>query len=298
MKLKYRILKKDCNLSIKLILKTKLNLSNNLITTLKKNNLILLNNIPSKINTLTMPDDILSVDLSKIEEKNIIKPQNIPINIIYEDDYLIALNKQSNIVVHPTYLYPDKTLSNGLLYYFNKNNINILIRPVSRLDKNTTGIILFAKNPYIQESLITQMKNKIFKKNYIALLEGTLKNDFGTIDVPIKRNPNSIIERCVSDNGLKSVTHYKIIKKYENYTLVSFDLETGRTHQIRVHSKYIGHPIVGDSLYNNKSTLINRQVLHSNTIKFRHPISKKALKLSAPIPHDIENILIKLNTLN
>lgn len=164
------------------------------------------------------------------------------------------------------------------------------IRPVNRLDKDTSGLIVFAKNEYIQECLVRQMSKGVFKKEYIAILEGFVKPKTGIINAPIARKENSIIERCISDTGDYSVTHYKVIEIYNNFSIVKFTLETGRTHQIRVHSKYIGHPILGDSLYGNSSELISRQALHAHKIRFIHPILNKVQKYTSKIPEDFNNV--------
>ena len=165
------------------------------------------------------------------------------------------------------------------------------IRPVNRLDRDTTGIVIFAKNEYIQECLIKQMVNKSFKKEYVAILEGLLKKISGTIDASISRKTGSIIERCIDKSGAKAISHYEVIKKNNNLSLVKFILETGRTHQIRVHSKYIGHPIVGDTLYGKNSNLISRQALHCYKLAFVHPITKKEIEIISEIPNDMKTLI-------
>ena len=209
------------------------------------------------------------------------------LNIIYEDDYLLILNKPAGIAIHPSALHFYDTLSNGVKYYFDIMGIHKKIRIVNRLDKDTSGIVIFAKNEYVQELLSLQMKSNSFKKEYIGVLEGILETSKGTINAPIARKSNSIIERCIDESGQTSITNYKVIKIFSNMSLVHFVLETGRTHQIRVHSKYIGHPIVGDTLYGSFSPIISRQALHSYKVKFMHPITMKSMELVADIPHDI-----------
>lgn len=165
------------------------------------------------------------------------------------------------------------------------------IRPINRLDRDTTGIVIFAKNEYIQECFVKQMKLGKFYKEYVAILEGVLDKSKGTIDAPIGRKDGSIIERCIDKNGAKSVTHYEVISSKDNLSLVKFVLETGRTHQIRVHSKYIGHSILGDTLYGNETNLISRQALHAHKTAFIHPITKKQIELTSPMPKDMMEIL-------
>ena len=221
----------------------------------------------------------------------LIIPTKMELDILYEDDALLVLNKPANIPVHPSMEHYTNSLSNGVKYYFEQLNLKRKIRPVNRLDKNTSGIVIFAKNEYIQECLVRQMKNNLFKKEYFALLDGKLENRNGTINAPITRKANSIIEREISNNGAPSITHFELIKNYDNYCFVKFLLETGRTHQIRVHSKYIGHPILGDSLYGKSSDLIDRQALHSYKVTFIHPITNKKMEVLAELPSDIKKLI-------
>lgn len=172
-----------------------------------------------------------------------------------------------------------------------KSGIHKKIRPVNRLDLNTTGLIIFAKNEYIQESLIRQMKNSIFTKEYLAIVTGTLENKKGIIDASISRKENSIIERCVSKNGQRAITEYEVIKNSKDISLVKCKLLTGRTHQIRVHMAYIGHPLLGDTLYGKESNLIKRQALHCYKIVFLHPVSYKKIELKIDLPKEFNTII-------
>jgi 23S rRNA pseudouridine1911/1915/1917 synthase len=213
------------------------------------------------------------------------------LKIIYEDDYILAVDKPYNMAVHPSILHYENSLSNGVKYYFELIGLNRKIRPVNRLDRDTTGIVLFAKNEYIQECLIRQMNSKLFYKEYLAILEGLLENSKDIINAPIARKDDSIIERCISKDGAKAISHYEVIDSKNNLSLVKFILETGRTHQIRLHSKHIGHPIIGDTLYGNESNLISRQALHCHKISFVHPVSKNKLEIISPIPEDIKKAI-------
>ena len=174
-----------------------------------------------------------------------------------------------------------------------KSGIHKKIRPVNRLDLNTSGLIIFAKNEYIQESLIRQMKNNIFTKEYLAIVTGSLENKKGKIDAPISRKENSIIERCVSKIGQRAITEYEVIKNSKDMCLVKCNLITGRTHQIRVHMAYIGHPLLGDTLYGKESTIIKRQALHCYKIAFLHPVSHKKIEFKIDIPKEF-NIILKI----
>ena len=167
------------------------------------------------------------------------------------------------------------------------------IRPVNRLDLNTSGVIVFAKCEYIQESLSKQMIDNTFKKEYLCIVEGIFDKKSGTINLPIDRKEGSIIERCISKDGQNSITHYEVLKEFKdkNYSLVKCLLETGRTHQIRVHMKELSHPLLGDTLYGTSSNLINRQALHSYMVSFIHPVTKKEMKIVAKLPKDMRILL-------
>lgn len=227
------------------------------------------------------------------EDNSNIVPTKMNLQIIYEDDAYIVINKPSNLPVHPSMLHYENSLSNGLKYYFEQICLKKKIRPVNRLDKDTSGIVVFAKNEYVQECLVRQMKNKTFQKEYLAICDGVFEEKIrsGTINFPIARKENSIIERCVNKSGDTAITHYNVLKNNFNYSLVYCSLETGRTHQIRVHLSYIGHPIVGDTLYGKVSNKINRQALHAYRISFIHPIKKEKVTYISQLPEDMQNLI-------
>ena len=281
------------NKTIKQILKERLFISDRLLTFLKKNSLILYNNDKiTNLNILARLNSTVTVDLNFEEDNNNIVPIKMDLKIIYEDEALLIIDKPAGIPVHPSILHYTNSLSNGVKYYFDSINLKKKIRPVNRLDRNTSGIVIFAKNQYIQECLIHQMQTKEFKKTYLAVVEGHLKKLNGTIDAPITRKENSIIERCVAENGEKS--HYKVLKQNfeKNYDIVECLLETGRTHQIRVHLSYIGHPLIGDTLYGNNSKYISRQALHAYKVEFIHPITNKLTQFTSDLPKDFVSFII------
>lgn len=289
MKLEY-IVNSNKFSTIKEVLKSHFDISNRLLLKLKQNNQILKNNTICNINTpLSINDKICVVLDFKEESKNIIATK-MPLKIVFEDDSILILNKQAGIPVHPSQAHFTDSLSNGIKYYFSDKNLNCKIRPVNRLDKDTSGLVIFAKNQYIQECLIRQMEKNIFQKKYLAILIGNLEKKSGIIDVPIARKEGSIIEREVNVNGQNAITEYKLIKNFDNYSLVEFSLKTGRTHQIRVHCKYIGHPILGDYIYGNESEFISHQALHAYKISFIHPITKKAMIFEIPLPDDMKRL--------
>lgn len=276
--------------NIKEIVKSEFHISDRLLRKLKQNSKIHLNNSPISVNYNNIhTGDIISVDLNFDEEYDNILPTKMPLDILYEDNYLLVVNKEPNTPVHPSCNHFSDSLSNGVKFYYDSIRLKRKIRIVNRLDKDTSGIVIFAKNEYVQESLIKQMQTHIFKKEYLAVLDGTLDSNNGVILAPIARKENSIIERCVNfDTGDIAITHYDLIKTIdESCSLVHFVLETGRTHQIRVHSKYIGYPILGDTLYGQSSKLIDRQALHAYKVSFIHPITKEEIQIEAELPEDM-----------
>ena len=291
--LKYIVKKEDENKTINQILKNQYEFSNRLFSKLINGKYIFLNG--KNIDTRLSPKekDILTIDLNYKEDNSNIIANKMNLDIVYEDEGLLILNKPAGFAVHPSIEHYDNSLASGVKYYFESKGIAKKIRPVNRLDLNTSGLIVFAKNEYIQESLIRQMKNNIFKKEYLAIVDGYLENKKGIIDEPIARKENSIIERCVSKNGKSAITEYEVIKEKDNYSLIKCKLLTGRTHQIRVHFAYIGHPLIGDTLYGKKSNLIDRQALHSYKISFCNLITGKDMSFEN-IPDFLEKFFKNL----
>lgn len=302
MDLKYIVDEQSAGKTIKYILKNKLELSERLVKKLKYSGKILCNSKPVFVNATVNTGDVVKVNIDFMEKSEEIVPEKIDIDVLYEDDCMIALNKQPGIVVHPTSSHPTGTIANGLVNYLISKGISKKVRPVSRLDRDTSGIIIFAKNQYIQESLIRQMSENNFIKQYIGVVHGIVEKSEGTVNLPIDRKPGSIMLRHVSPSGVSSITHFKVIEYLNNATYMEFSLETGRTHQIRVHCQAIGHPLIGDTLYPSLSpephyrqdlpdALIPRQALHSYKARFIHPHTGKILELIAPIPQDISKLL-------
>lgn len=281
------------NIMINDILGKKILMSSRLKNKLIKNKAILLNGIFVDTRAVAHLGDVLTIILDLSEDNSNIVPSQIPLDIVYEDAHILIVNKPAGIAVHPSMLHFDNSLSNGVKYYFDSIGLHKKIRAVNRIDLNTSGLVLFAKNEYIQECLIKQMANKTFEKTYLALVYGHVPKIKGTINAPIARKENSIIERCVSASGQVAITHYEVIKEFEKYSLVACKLETGRTHQIRVHMAYIGNPLLGDSLYgNNTTSLITRQALHSYKMSFIHPVYNKPILVEAKLPKDMEKLII------
>ena len=292
MKLKYKINEQTVGKSINTILMSKLNISTRLLTKLIKNKNILLNKKQCDTREIMSLGDIIEIDFSYQEDNSNIIPTKMKLDIIYEDKWMLVINKIAGIPIHPSQSHFTDSLSNGIKYYYDTTSLHKKIRPVNRLDLDTSGIVIFAKCEYIQESFIKQMKENNFYKEYLCIVDGFLEKKDGVITYPISRKKGSIIERCVDkENGQSAITKYEVIKEFENYSLIKCRLETGRTHQIRVHMKEIGHPIISDTLYGTKSNLIARQALHSSKIKCIHPITKKELVFESKLPEDMEKLI-------
>lgn len=277
MNLEY-IVKNNKYENINQILRQEFHISARLLQKLIKSQHVLLNGKIIDTRSSVKNNDIVTINLDFEEKSENIVPTSMKLDIIFEDDVLLILNKPAGIAVHPSILHYDDSLSNGVKFYFDSIGLKRKIRPVNRLDLNTSGLIIFAKNEYVQECLIQQMNNNTFIKEYIAIVAGHFEKSCGTINLPIARKVNSIIERCISPDGQEAITDYCVLEEHDDYSIVKCSLKTGRTHQIRVHMSAIGHPLLGDTLYGVSSPLFKRQALHSYRICFIHPISHQNLE--------------------
>lgn len=238
-----------------------------------------------------------SIEIEELVEETDIIPEDIPLDIYYEDDDLIVVNKKSGMVVHPAPGNYSGTLVNALLYHTNNlSSVNTNIRPgiVHRIDADTSGLLLVAKNDKTHNYLADAIAKKEVVREYIALVEGIIEEDSATIDAPIGRDVNNRKKMCVtSSNSKEAVTHIKVLERFNNATLIRCKLETGRTHQIRVHLKYIGHPVVNDPVYSNKKLIDEKfgQMLHAEKIGFVHPTTKEYIQFTSPVPDEFTKIL-------
>ena len=261
---------------------------------------ILVNGKKQKVSYKVANGDIITIEEVKPQEIEL-KAQEIPIEIIYEDTDIIVVNKPKGMVVHPANGNPDGTLVNAIMAICKDSlsGIGGEIRPgiVHRLDKDTSGLLIVAKNDKAHVNMSEQIKNHEVKKTYIALVRGCIKENEATIDMPIGRSNSDRKKMAVNKNGKNAVTHIKVLKRYDKYTLLEINIETGRTHQIRVHLSHIGLPVIGDYIYSNGKNEFGvvGQCLHAKELEFKHPISGDHMKLQAPLPKYFENILKNLD---
>ena len=272
-------------------------LSRSYIQKLIKEEHVSVNEKVVKANYRVKEDDVVSFYLPKSIEPEI-SPQNIPLNVLYEDDDVIVVNKPKGMVVHPAAGHYKDTLVNGLLYHCKDSlsGINGVMRPgiVHRIDMNTTGSLIVCKNDFSHNHIAEQLKEHSITRKYHAIVYGTLKDDFGTIDKPIGRSDADRKKMAVNaKNGRNAVTHYKVLQRFEKYTYIECQLETGRTHQIRVHMASIGYPILGDDVYSGRSCpfKLEGQTLHAKIIGFVHPKTNQYMEIDAPLPDYFVHLL-------
>lgn len=341
-KFQYTITPEDEGMTIKTLLRSKFSFSSRLLTKLKFQHLVFLNGEETAGWITPEAGDVLSIKLP--EEKSDFPAEDIPIEPVYEDDDLLIINKQPGIIVHPTKGHPHHTIANGLMKYMEDTEQSFKIRFVNRLDMDTTGLLIVAKNSHAQDDVVKQMKAGLTEKRYIALAAGIIEEDQFTIDLPIGRpDPEDVRRRVMETGGYPSVTHVKVLERFSDssfgsglaayqgykdsmsdagisnpvfkpgdlitvngdlitvaelpagFTLVELLLETGRTHQIRVHMSHIGHPLIGDHLYGGYNpALLQRQALHAYKLKFRHPVTGESLEIEAPLPADMKHLLARI----
>lgn len=335
-KFQYTVTTEDAGIPVKGLLRQKFNFSSRLLTKLKFQHLVFLNGEEVAGWITPKPGDVLSIKLP--EEKSDFPVEDIPIYPVFEDDDLLVLNKQYGIIVHPTKGHPYHTIANGLMKYMLDTDQTFKIRFVNRLDMDTSGLLIVAKNSHAQDDLTKQMKANRTEKRYFAITNGIIAEDEFTINLPIGRPDPERVERGVmapEDGGYESVTHVKVLKRFpktdcakgfdvknvlncegcesrklafvdregtevhgceEGYTMIELLLETGRTHQIRVHMSHIGYPLVGDHLYGGDNPdLLDRQALHAYKLSFNHPVSGERLTIESPLPDDIQRVIDKIS---
>ena len=289
--LSYKISEKEENMPISKFLKQQGFSSQNIIELKKMNRSILINNEWVHVNYCLKAGQELVIHIQEEVSNEKIIPINLPFPILYEDEDIVVINKPSDMPIHPSQNNYENTLANAAAYYFEAlHHTAFTFRCINRLDRDTTGLTILAKNMYAANVLSTQMQERKIKRLYLAIVDGNPEHKYGTIRLPIGRKPGSTIQREINlEQGEYAMTHYYKIRAIDKYHLCAFQLGTGRTHQIRVHMSAINAPLVGDTLYNTKesATALGRQALHAYRISFSHPVTKQPLKFTAPLPEDM-----------
>jgi len=286
----------DQNTFLRDILSVKFQLSHSLIIRLKQQQKIKVNGNICRTNYQIKAGDLVTIDLDLMEENEII-PEAYPLDIIYEDADFLVINKPAGMSVHPSTRNGGGTLANAVTYYWQQSGQNTRFRPINRLDKDTSGLILIGNSQFAHQGMFQkfqQFNQRRIERYYLALAEGLFEQDCGRINQPIARQSENSRKRIVNPDGQKAITHYQVLERYQDCTLLLLSLETGRTHQIRVHLSDLGHPICGDELYGSMSCLLKRQALHAGVLRFIHPRTEQELTLIAPLPRDMQTAIIRL----
>jgi 23S rRNA pseudouridine1911/1915/1917 synthase len=288
--LTYSIKTEEDGMTMKTYLRQRQKISKKLLVRMKQERSIFLNGTFTYLDHPLQVGDVITMVMPEEESENII-PENFPFDLVYEDQDIMIINKPSNLCVHPTLLHPNHTLANAVVYYWLQQGFSRKFRPVNRLDKNTSGLLIVAKNQFAHQQLsIIQNKHEI-NRTYEAFVHGIIYQDKGTIEAPIARKAISLVEREVREDGQKALTQFEVLERFADVTYVRLKLETGRTHQIRVHMSHIGHPLLGDDLYGGSIELIPRQALHARYLAFPHPRSQHLLSFVADLPADLQSLM-------
>ncbi|HWQ30412.1 MAG TPA: RluA family pseudouridine synthase [Negativicutes bacterium] len=271
-------------------LKEKLLLSRNALIRIKKSDSLKVNGVHVHMDIILKAGDRVEFELPDTNSEYIL-PEEMELDIVYEDEYLVIINKAAGIPTHPSGKHFTGTLANGLMHHLAGEGRNITIRPINRLDRNTSGLVTFAKSSHIQHLMSLESYKPDITKEYLAVVQGIVTADTGIIDAPIERELPHSVKRVVREGGDRAVTHYRVLDRYSASCLLSLVLETGRTHQIRVHMSHIGHPLLGDELYGGSMDIIGRHALHAYSIKMLHPVTKTELSLKAELPQDMVELI-------
>ena len=269
----------------------RLGISLNLRRKVKHHGVIQVNGVVCPWNAQVDPGATIQIEWNIVSK---LEPEDLPLHIAYEDDWLLIVDKPAGFLVHPGPGQRSGTLANAVLHHYRRQGETHAFHPLQRLDRNTSGLLTIAKLSSIQHL----MNKHPLKRVYLAIATGTPTLAQGVIDLPIARDPHSIILRIISPTGQEAITHYKVLQSFPSACLLQLELQTGRTHQIRLHLSHIGHPLLGDDLYGGPTDLITRQALHSSSIELQHPITGSKISLSSPLPTDLQRVFrqLSLNT--
>lgn len=294
--LTYTITEEMTDQQIKTFLKSKGFSAQSIITLKKDPAAVCVNGEPAFMNRRLKAEDVLRIVIREDLSSEKIAPVELPLDIVYEDEDLLVINKPAGMPIHPSMNNYDNSLANALAWYFAEKKTPFVFRCINRLDRDTSGLTVIAKHYVSAGILAEQVTNKSsgqgMQREYLAIVRGSLTPEQGSICAPLGRKPGSVIERTIDfEHGESAVTHYRLVKKQNGHSLVSIKLETGRTHQIRIHMKYLGFPLIGDYLYNPDNEWMDRQALHSAKLSFRHPITGEEMTFEAPLPEDMARVI-------
>ena len=291
--LTYSISEHDARLRIEQFLRRRGFSGQNLTDLRKIPGSVCVNQTPCILKTVLQPKDILTVTITTTSSSPNILPVPIPFDLVYEDEDLLVVNKPAGMPVHPSAKNRDNTLANALAWYYQEQGLPFVFHCTNRLDRDTSGLVLVARHSYSATRIAQMTKNREIHREYRAIVRGIPAPSEGTIDAPLGRKAGSIIERTVDfEQGEPAITHYQVVESKNGHSLLALQLETGRTHQIRIHLKHLGYPLVGDYLYNPDMEFINRQALHAYHLRFSHPVTGEKMEFTAPLPEDMKAILV------
>jgi RluA family pseudouridine synthase len=291
--LEYTVMEEDAGLTVEQVIREKMNVSGRMLQRLTRSKGIRLNRKPPYLQRQVKPGDRVAVRVTDKRTKHeaTSTQADIPVDVLYEDDHLLIVNKPAGIMVHPVHREDTETLVHALLGYFRSKGEQAGVHPVHRLDKQTSGAVLVAKSSYGHQLADRLLRDGGIHREYLAVLGGQLEQERGTVDAPIGRDPRHPTRRRVTEQGEPAVTHFEVVARSAETTLVRVRLETGRTHQIRVHFQHIGHPLLGDALYGGNRRRFPRQALHAYRLRFTHPLSSAEVEVKAGLPQDLASLI-------
>lgn len=291
--LTYHITEDNAGLRIEQYLRRRGYSRQNLTDLKKMRESVLLNGVWSYLTQTISSGDSLIIRIQETKVSAKIPPSPFPLNILYEDEDILVVNNPAGMPIHPSMNNYYNSLANACAYYYQQQNKPFIFRCTNRLDRDTSGVTVIAKHMVSSNILSSYAYKHLIDREYLAIVRGNVIPSSGTIDAPLSRKSGSVIERIVDfEHGERAVTHYQVVEEKNGHSLVSLHLETGRTHQIRIHMKYLGFPLIGDYLYNPDMESIHRQALHSHTLRFAHPITEEQMEFTAPLPEDMKRILL------